>query len=48
MTTMITTGDGNDDDRRLAERRKRNLAFEGQDRRAAERRAARDRRASRR
>ena len=47
MSTMTTTADGADD-RRKTERRKRNVPFEGQDHREAERRAARDRRASRR
>jgi hypothetical protein len=45
---MTTPSDDHGDDRRKAERRNRNLAFEGQDRRAVQRRAASDRRASRR
>lgn len=46
MTTTTTTADNGADDRRKTDRRARSLAFDGQDRRVAERRAVRDRRAN--
>ena len=47
MTMPTTTADHGADGRRKTERRKLSLAFEGADRRVAERRALRDRRAPR-